>query len=45
MMIKMLQLARRLPWPLHVLLTAMTNGAITAVEPKQAAKPMPEKAE
>ena len=37
MIMKMLKPARRLPWPLHVILIAMTNGAVTAVDPK--AKP------
>jgi len=33
MMMKLLKLARRLPWPLHAILTAMTNGAVTAIDP------------
>lgn len=40
MMMRMLQLARSLPRPLHIILTAMTNGAITAVDPKPEAKPV-----
>jgi hypothetical protein len=34
MMIKIVELARRLPWPLHVILTMMSN-AVTAVGPKK----------
>jgi hypothetical protein len=37
-MLKMLQLARNLPWPIHVLLAWMTNGGITAVDAKPKTK-------
>lgn len=38
MMMKMLALARRIPWPLHIILTVMTGGTVTAVDPKQKSK-------
>ena len=37
-MAKVLKLARRLPWPLPIILTAMTSGGVTAVDPKPKSK-------